>query len=201
MLDQIEALEELKAAFPEYEAIITEAMFNAQDEIDNLTKGLDEQKEAVDDVKSAWEELGPTFASAFEDAIVEGGNLRDVLQGLEKDIIRIITRKAVTEPLGNAIGGLFSGGGGSGIFSKLFGFASGGSFTVGGSGGTDSQLVAFKASPNERVTVETPGQQSSGGNTYNFSFVLPSDNVNYRKTGQMVAREAARYMQISQGAV
>lgn len=37
-------------------------------------------------------------------------------------------------------------------------FAGGGSFMVGGSGGTDSQLVQFMASPNERVTVETPGQ-------------------------------------------
>ena len=37
-------------------------------------------------------------------------------------------------------------------------FAGGGSFMVGGAGGTDSQLVQFMASPNERVTVETPGQ-------------------------------------------
>lgn len=41
---------------------------------------------------------------------------------------------------------------------SVMGFANGGSFTVGGSGGTDSQLVQFKASPNERVTVTTPGQ-------------------------------------------
>lgn len=37
-------------------------------------------------------------------------------------------------------------------------FATGGSFMVGGSGGTDSQNVAFRASPNERVTIETPRQ-------------------------------------------
>lgn len=45
-------------------------------------------------------------------------------------------------------------------------FAEGGSFMVGGAGGTDSQLVAFKASPNERVTIETPGQVNNrGGDT------------------------------------
>lgn len=40
------------------------------------------------------------------------------------------------------------------------GFATGGDFMVGGSGGIDSQFVGFKASPGERVTVETPRQQS-----------------------------------------
>jgi hypothetical protein len=58
-------------------------------------------------------------------------------------------------------------GGGRGAFlgsfaSGLQGFAHGGQFMVGGSGGTDSQLVAFRASPNERVTVETPQQQRQG---------------------------------------
>ncbi len=34
---------------------------------------------------------------------------------------------------------------------------------VGGTGGTDSQLVAFRASPDERVTIQTPAQQRSSG--------------------------------------
>ena len=54
-------------------------------------------------------------------------------------------------------------------------FATGGSFRVGGSGGTDSQLVRFRASPNERVTIETPEQvrrreAGSGGSTNNLTF-------------------------------
>jgi len=48
--------------------------------------------------------------------------------------------------------------------SRFPGFANGGSMKVGGVGGTDSQLVAFRASPNERVTVTRP-EQSIGGNT------------------------------------
>jgi len=39
------------------------------------------------------------------------------------------------------------------------GFANGGNFTVGGSGGTDSQNVAFRATPGEEVTIETPSQK------------------------------------------
>lgn len=38
------------------------------------------------------------------------------------------------------------------------GFRTGGSFMVGGSGGPDSQHVAFRATPNERVSIETPAQ-------------------------------------------
>ena len=74
--------------------------------------------------KSLAEELGLTFTSAFEDAIVGGKGLSSILKGLEQDILRIVTRKLVTEPLGNAITGAFSGGGGGGlgdIFGKIFG--------------------------------------------------------------------------------
>jgi tape measure domain-containing protein len=39
------------------------------------------------------------------------------------------------------------------------GFQNGGSFRVGGSGGPDSQLVAMRATPNETVSVRTPGQE------------------------------------------
>ncbi len=49
------------------------------------------------------------------------------------------------------------------IGAGLPGFANGGSFTVRGSGGTDSQIVPIRATPGERVTVETPRQQSRGG--------------------------------------
>lgn len=69
-------------------------------------------------INNSAQELGFTFSSAFEDAIVEGENLRSVMQGLYKDILRIVVRKSVTEPLGNAVAGFDWGG--------LFGFSSGG---------------------------------------------------------------------------
>lgn len=66
----------------------------------------------------------------------------------------------------NTIGNIFSGAGG--MFGP--GFADGGSFRVGGIGGTDSQQVAFKASPDETVTITKPGQSMGGGvnNVYNI---------------------------------
>ena len=48
---------------------------------------------------------------------------------------------------------------GFGKHNRLDAYATGGQFMVGGQGGTDSQKVEFMASPNERVTVETPAQQ------------------------------------------
>lgn len=123
--------------------------------------------------EDAVRSLGLTFTSAFEDAIVKGKGLRDVLDGIAQDIARIVLRKSVTEPLGGAlsqvIGGFFGGGREQPLsmahtidWSEGLGFAHGGSFMVGGAGGVDSQFVAFRASPNERVTVETPAQQNAG---------------------------------------
>jgi phage-related minor tail protein len=74
-------------------------------------------------LQDAAQDLGLTFSSAFEDAIVRGRRLSEVLQGLAQDIARIIVRRSITEPLGGALsqlisginfGGLFGGGGGSG---------------------------------------------------------------------------------------
>jgi len=44
------------------------------------------------------------------------------------------------------------------IRAQPTGFATGGSMIVGGHGGTDSQTVAFRATPGERVQVNTPAQ-------------------------------------------
>lgn len=71
--------------------------------------------------------FGQILTSAFEDAIIEGENLRKVVQALAKDIARAAIRQGITQPLGNAVGGfvgaLFgqtpSGGAASGIGSNL----------------------------------------------------------------------------------
>ena len=74
---------------------------------------LAQREDATKKTQDLARDLGLTFTSAFEDAIVEGKKLSDVLRGLARDILRIATRKLVTEPLGNAlssaIGGMFGG--------------------------------------------------------------------------------------------
>jgi hypothetical protein len=67
-------------------------------------------------------QLGFTFESAFEDAILRGRKLSEVLQGIATDIARIFIRRTITEPIANWFGGLFSG---------IFGSAKGNVFEQG----------------------------------------------------------------------
>jgi hypothetical protein len=53
------------------------------------------------------------------------------------------------------------------ILSTNTNFATGGSFVVPGTGGVDSQMVALRASPGERVTVQTPTQVRHGSTAAN----------------------------------
>ncbi len=81
-------------------------------------QALSQQLGTIRKLDGAARDLGFTFASSFEDAVVEGRNLSDVLQGLERDILRILTRKLVTEPLAGAVTGLI--GSGIGAFAGQF---------------------------------------------------------------------------------
>lgn len=124
------------------------------DKVRQLSAALYDQQERAERTSRAAEDLGHSFSSAFENAVISGGSLRSMLAGIAEDIARIALRESITRPLGAKVGSFFSG---------LFGFAAGGSFRVGGSGGTDSQLVAFKATPDETVSITKPGQSMGGG--------------------------------------
>lgn len=175
-LKQLERLDILLSA----ESIDTETLKRAAAA---YREELDEAENAAKNAEGAAKDLGLTFSSAFEDAIVGGQDLRSVLDGLRQDISRIVVRRLVTEPLANAVSGFASG-------LNLSGFATGGSFMVGGSGGTDSQRVSFLASPNERVDVLTPAQQQAQrGSTVNvgdINIMLPAGSDEY------MARAAAQ---------
>jgi hypothetical protein len=101
---------------------VIQARFAINEQID----GLGKVNETLREQKSIADELGLTFSSAFEDAVIGGKSFSEVLKGIEKDIARIIIRKSVTEPLGNAISGIFSGINWGSIFSFGGGKASGG---------------------------------------------------------------------------
>ena len=71
----------------------------------------------------AARELGLTFASAFEDAVVSGKKLSEVLQGLAQDVIRFMVRKSVTEPLATF---------GTNLLGNMFNFGKAGGGTISG---------------------------------------------------------------------
>lgn len=99
-----------------------------------LTERLDDLNKKAEDGFDVAKELGLTFNSAFENAIVDGGKLSDVLDGLVQDLIRLTLRAFVLQAalraigigpdgltggglagfLGTALSGLFGGGGSSG---------------------------------------------------------------------------------------
>lgn len=77
---------------------------------------------AAEAAARAAERMGFAFQSAFEDAVLSGQKLSDVLRGLARDIAQIALRRAITEPIGNAV---------SGFMSKIFA-AGGGTFMTNG---------------------------------------------------------------------
>lgn len=137
--------------------------------------GLNQQ---IEESKSLAEELGLSFTSAFEDAIVEGKKFSDVLKGLAQDIARIVVRKTITEPFGNALGDILKPGGGGfgGIIDGikgLFGFrAEGGPVSAGQPyivGEKRAEL--FVPNTSGRILPSVPGRLG-GGTVINQSVTI-----------------------------
>jgi hypothetical protein len=160
--------------------------------------------------KSVAEELGMTFASAFEDAVIEGQKFGDVLKALEKDILRIVTRKLVTEPLANAIGGAISGSGGfGGLLTSLIGGVAGGK-AIGGqtmpnsiyqiaenrpevySDGSRSWLITGS----QRGNVDA-NPRMSGGRTINAPIYITVPGNTNRQTAEQIGAEVSRALSVS----
>jgi len=160
----------------------TEAAFILNERIEEAmgnTKKIGEEAQKTDNFAR---DMGLTMSSAFEDAVLQGKELRDVLRGLAEDMARIVLRKTVTEPLGGAFtkligagvasmfGGAAAGGGWVGAGDMDIPSFAGGGHTGGGarSGGLDGQ-GGFRAllHPNETVTDLTRGG-AGGGNVYHI---------------------------------
>ena len=127
---------------------------------------------AIEKTKTLADDLGLTFSSAFENAIVGGGKLSDVLKGLGEDILRITVRKSITEPLG----GFFTG-----LLGNLFSF-DGGGYTGGGAraGGIDGKGGFLSVlHPRETVIDHTKGGNAGTVNLYltqnNGALVTPQE--------------------------
>ena len=140
--------------------------------VQGLNNGMGELK---GDTQSLASSIGSTISSAFQGVIDGSKSVGDALKDLLKQLASTWANQAFQALFGEGglnIGGGSSGGGGigsmlSGLFGKLFGFARGGSFKVGSSNGlsgVDSQLVAFRASPNETVSITRPDQERGYAN-------------------------------------
>ncbi len=133
-------------------ALGTQVADSARNAVIKDIKDLEDKTGKTKELKSAAEQLGLTFSSAFEDAALSGKSLSKVLQGLAQDIAKIVLRKTITEPLANSLTGILDvilgGGGGTGVPSSapgttnlralegggdaVYGSASGGKIASGG---------------------------------------------------------------------
>jgi tape measure domain-containing protein len=140
--------------------------------LEELERSQQRLQAATERTNDTVRELGLTFSSAFEDAVVKGEKLSKVMQGLLKDIARVIARKTITEPLGNAVSaGLTSIGAGSwfdsigsaisGLFRAEGGPVAGGQPYIVGERGPEWFV------PNRAGTVLPNGMSPGGGPVIN----------------------------------
>lgn len=77
--------------------------------LDNFFGRIDEISKRTELTTDFAKELGMTFSSAFEDAIVRAEEFSDVLRGLAQDVLRLFVRKTITAPMANMLGDFFGG--------------------------------------------------------------------------------------------
>lgn len=108
-------------------------------------------------IAAAW-----TPAATMVSLATFGANSPAAIAGMSAATLAA-TALTTAQNFGNTIAGTAQGTI-TGNLGNIPEFATGGQFMVGGAGGVDSQLVRFMASPNERVTVETPAQRRANDN-------------------------------------
>lgn len=153
-----------------------------------IAEGAEILRQSAEEAKKAQQaaqSLGFTFASAFEDAIINGEKTRDVIKGLTQDILRLALRMTVTQPLAAQFANLFSStpaASGAGASSSTPTF-DGGGFTGSGSrtGGLDGK-GGFLAMlhPRETVIDHTRNTQMSSGASSRPIVYSPVYNIDAR---------------------
>lgn len=138
-------LEKQREEMTKWAQALTNGAITQAEYIDGVTGRLGLVAEKTTEAKSMTEELGMTFASAFEDAVLGGGDLSDVFKALLQDIARVILRMQVMEPMMKQMKESMSGGGGGssggGWMSTIFS-AVAGAFGGGGDGGSTGAALS-----------------------------------------------------------
>jgi hypothetical protein len=103
------ALEERARAMDEM-AMARMEMYRIETEGEGaVQEAMRQTNTAIKETDSFARDLGLTFSSAFEDAVIGGKKFSDVLRSLAEDVGRMILRKTVTQPLADSVGGFLDG--------------------------------------------------------------------------------------------
>lgn len=167
-LDEINMLREkgvLSAELAlEAEWAVNEAMDKAFDTMKNTGEAMKENSSFARD-------MGLSMTSAFENAVIGGKKASDVIRGLGQDIGRIIMRKSITEPFGNAVSSFMK----NIDFGNLF-KAEGGPVT-----GGQSYIVGERGpewfTPATSGTITPNHQLAAGGTTNHFTVDMRGASV------------------------
>jgi hypothetical protein len=169
----------------------TRAVFAAND-------ALMEVKDTESELNDIANELGLTFTSAFEDAVVKGEKLSDVLRGLAQDILRITTRKLVTEPLGNLFSGLAKSALGS-IGGSFFGGAkAGGGDVIAGRSFLVGENGPERFIPRTSGTILPNSTTMNRGGDTNINIQIPVSAPKDRATALQFGRDVSRQLSLAQ---
>ena len=95
---------------------------------------LDEIKQRQDALRDSARDFANAIGTAFEDAVIRGNSLRDVMKGLFEDIQRIILRATFTKPLETLLTSAMSGVAAPAGSLGIFGLLGGGGAAGGGAG-------------------------------------------------------------------
>jgi len=77
--------------------------------LDRFFGDMDKMERQTSVLGQAANDLGFSFASAFEGAVLAGQKLSDVMRGLAQDVLKVFLRLSVTNPLINALFGSVPG--------------------------------------------------------------------------------------------
>jgi hypothetical protein len=167
-------------------------------ETNRLADGLRNSGKAASESNDLARSLGLTFTSAFESAISGGKGFKDILKGIEADLLKLGTRKLVTEPflefIWGAIGGGGSAGGGgfSSIVSSIVGaFGFGGARAAGGPVSAGMGYLVGEKGPElflPRQSGSIVPNAAMGGSTIVFNVSTPDANSFRASQGQMLAQ-------------
>ncbi len=115
---ELERVERILGEDPENLPLLNALRATTFGKVDEALSGIGKAAKETNDVAR---DLGLTFQSAFEDAIIEGEKFSTVLSSIAKDIARVFVRKAITEPLIGSLIGTSEGGGAltGGLFSGV----------------------------------------------------------------------------------
>ena len=173
----------------------------AERAMEDLEKAEERVQRGAARTSEAVRDLGLTFSSAFEDAIIKGERLSKVMTAVLADIAKLIARKTITEPLATGVSGLVTSSGASGWLDSI-GSWIGGLFRAGGGPVLAGQpyVVGERGPewfvPDQRGTV-IPNGAAPGGTTIQTSISIDARGADagvearLRMLSGQIARQAS----------